>query len=98
MFNPQMLNKLKKMQKDMEDAQKQIEETEFIGTSGGGAVVIKALGSKEIIKVTIDKELDDIEMLEDLILTAVNDCIRRIEKETEKALAPYQQGALGGLF
>ena len=99
MMNAGMLNKLKKMQKEMMDTQKKLEETEFVGTAGGNMVKITVLGSKVVKKVEIDKdavsEPEDIEMLEDTILAALNDAFNKVDKETEKMMSPYQAG-LGG--
>lgn len=99
MMNAGMLNKLKKMQKDMMDTQKRLEETEFVGTAGGNMVKITVLGSKVVQKVEIDKEAisgaEDVEMLEDTILAAMNDAFNKVDKETERVMAPFQSG-LGG--
>ena len=63
-------------------------------------MTVTAKGNKEIIKVDIDSEemsKDDIEMLEDMIMVAVNDCMKQIEQETEQKLGKYTKG-MPGLF
>lgn len=93
-----MLKKAQTIQKEMMEEQKKIEDKEFIGKSS--IVTVVAKGNKEIIKVTIDSEkmdADEIEMLEDMIVVAVNDCMHQIEKELEEKLGKYTKG-LPGLF
>ena len=88
-----------KMQKQMEESQKALEEKEFSASAGGGAVEVKASGKKEIISVKLKEEVvdpDDIEMLEDLIVAALQEGFDLIDKETQEAMGPYA-GMLGGL-
>ena len=59
MMNPGMMNKLRKMQRELLEAQKKIEATEFVGTAGGGMVKITVLGNKVVQKVEIDREFPD---------------------------------------
>ena len=76
-----------KMQEDMQRAKEELDNTEFTSSVGGGMVEIKMLGDKSLKSVKIKPEVvdpDDVEMLEDLIVSAVNDCmgqINRAEKE-----------------
>ncbi|HEY8363984.1 MAG TPA: YbaB/EbfC family nucleoid-associated protein [Haloplasmataceae bacterium] len=100
--NPNMLNKIKKMQKDMMKAQQELEESIFTGTSGG-VVTVEVKGNKEIVSIKIAPEAvdpDDVSLLEDMIVAAINDAFKQVEKKTEEVLAPYTQGfpGLGGLF
>ena len=95
---PQNMNNLmkqaQKMQKQMEEAQANLESQEFTTTAGGGAVEVT------ITKVKIDEEVvdpDDIEMLEDLIMAAVNEAIRTVEENTTQQMSKIT-GGLGGLF
>ncbi len=93
-----MLKQAQNLQKKMLEEQKEIENKEFIGKSS--IVTVTAKGNKEIIKVDIDSEemsKDDIEMLEDMIMVAVNDCMKQIEQETEQKLGKYTKG-MPGLF
>ena len=71
----QLMKEAKKMQADIEKSQTELQAKEFDATAGGGAVSVKVTGSKEIKEITIKKDVvdpDDVEMLQDLILTCVN--------------------------
>lgn len=101
---PQNMNNImkqaQKMQKQMEEAQQNLESMEFTTTAGGGAVEVTITGKKEITKVKIDEEVvdpEDIEMLEDLIMAAVNEAIRTVEENTSQQMSKIT-GGLGGLF
>ena len=101
---PQNMNNLmkqaQKMQKQMEEQAKEMEEKKFTTTAGGGAVEVTITGKKEITKVKIDEEVvdpDDIEMLEDLIMAAVNEAIRTVEENTTQQMSKIT-GGLGGVF
>ena len=93
-----MLKQAQKLQKKMLDEQKEIENKEFTGKSS--IVTVVAKGNKEIVKVSIDSEeisQDEIEMLEDMIMVAVNDCLKQIDDETQEKLGKYTKG-MPGLF
>lgn len=93
-----MMKQAQKLQKDMMNAKAEIDATTFEGKSS--FVTVTANGKREILSVKIDSEQldkDDIEMLEDLVLVAVNDVMKQIEKETESKLGKYTQG-MPGLF
>lgn len=98
----QMMKQVQQMQKKMEEAQKQIEETTVKGTAGGGMVEVEANGRKEILSVNIKPEAvdpEDVEMLEDLILTAVNDAIKQVEQISEEKMGKLTGGiSLPGMF
>ena len=86
------------MQRQMEQQAKEMEETEFTATAGGGAVEVKVNGSKEILKVSLKEEVvdpDDIEMLEDLIVAAVNEALRQVDEKNNEAMSKLT-GGLGG--
>ena len=86
------------MQKQMEEAQKQLEESEVTATAGGGAVEVTISGKKEVTKVKLAEEVvdpEDIEMLEDLIMAANNEALRKIEEATQQSMAKIT-GGLGG--
>lgn len=77
------LQQMQAMQQQMEAVQAEIEEKEITTTSGGGAVSVTVNGKKEVVNLTIDKEVvdpDDVEMLQDLIVAAVNEGIRQMEE------------------
>lgn len=99
-MNQQAMMRLKKMQKQMMDAQKQLEETVFTGTAGGGMVTVEVKGTHEVLKVTIDPDAleskEDIEMIEDSIVAALNDANKKLESESQKLLGGFGGGL--GLF
>ena len=94
-----LMKQAQKMQKQMEENQKALEEKSFSVTVGGGAVEITMSGKKEITGVKIDPEAvdpDDVEMLEDLIMSAVNEVYRKVDEETQAAMSKLT-GGFGGL-
>ena len=103
-MNQQAMMRLKKMQKQMMDAQKQLEETVFTGTAGGGMVTVQVKGTHEVLSVTIDPEAleskEDIEMIQDTIVAALNDANRKLDSESQKLLGGFGGGlgGFGGLF
>lgn len=95
-----LMKQAQKMQKQMEESQKELETKEFTATAGGGAVEVTVSGKKEITKVKLAEEVvdpDDIEMLEDLIVAATNEALRKMEEATTSAMAKLT-GGLGGGF
>ena len=88
----QLMKEAKKMQSDMEKSQEELAAKEFEATAGGGAVSVKVSGSKEIKEITIQKEVvdpEDVEMLQDLILTCVNEALRKVDSEQAASLGKY---------
>lgn len=88
-----MLRKLMKMKQEMEETQEQIYNTEFTA-SAGGVVTVTVLGTKELIKVEIDKDFEatskeDLEMLQDSIIAACNQAYDEIDDVTEEKMAKY---------
>ena len=100
----QLMKQAQKMQKQMEETTKALEESTYEATAGGGAVTVKISGKKEVLSVKLDPEVvdpDDIEMLEDLIVAATNEALRKVEEESSEmmsALTGGLGGGLGGLF
>ena len=95
-----LMKQAQRMQRQMEESQKALEEKEFTATAGGGAVEITMTGKKEITKVKLSHEVvdpDDIEMLEDLVMAAANEAIRKVEEETQESMSKIT-GGLGGGF
>ncbi len=93
-----MMKQAQKMQKDMLNSKEEIDNMTFEGKSSLVTVTMK--GTKEIIKVKIDAEQiekDEIEMLEDMILVAVNEASKKVDKTTEEKMGKYTQG-MPGLF
>lgn len=93
-MNPKMLNQLKKMRKEMEDAQFKLESTEFFGKASGVVVIVQ--GTRQVIDVKIDPELlEEKDLLEDAILIAVNDALAQIDKQQEETLGQFSGGMPG---
>lgn len=95
-----LMKQAQKMQKQMEENQKALEEMEFTTTAGGGAVEVTITGKKEITKVKLAEEVvdpDDIEMLEDLIMAATNEAIRKVEEQSQSIMSKMTGGMGGGL-
>lgn len=90
-----LMKQVQKMQKQMEDAQQQLESKELEVTSGGGAVKILITGKKEVKKIQISPDVvdpEDIEMLEDLILTAINEAIRQADESSTAEMSKITGG------
>ena len=100
-MNQQAMMRLKKMQKQMMEAQEKLEATVFTGTAGGGMVTVEVKGNHEVVAVKIDPDAleskDDIEMIEDTIVAALNDATKKLEAESQKVLGGFG-GGFGGLF
>lgn len=95
-----LMKQAQRMQRQMEESQKELEEKEFTSTAGGGAVEVTITGKKEITKVKLSPEVvdpDDIEMLEDLIVAATNEAIRKVEELSQETMSKIT-GGLGGGF
>ena len=76
------LQQMQAMQRQMEQMQAELEEKEITTTSGGGAVSVTVNGKKEIVTLQIDKDVvdpDDVEMLQDLVVAAVNEAMRQVD-------------------
>ena len=97
-MNQQQMMKLRKMQKQMQEAQDKLEATVFTGTAGGGVVVAEVKGSHEVVSIKIDPEAaaDDLEMVQDMIVLAINDAVKKIDEESQKLLGGFGGGM--GLF
>lgn len=90
-----MMKQMQKMQKEMEKAQAEAEAKEFEVSVGGGAVVVKMNGKKELLGIQMDESVvdpDDIEMLEDLLISAVNEAIRKAEESMSQSMGKLTQG------
>lgn len=95
-----LMKQAQKMQRQMEEAQKELEESEVTASSGGGAVEVTVSGKHEVTKIKLSEEVvdpEDIEMLEDLIMAAVNEALRKMEDESQKSMSRITGGLnLGG--
>ena len=98
-----MMKQAQRMQQEFMKMQQELESTEFEFTAGGGAVKAVITGTREFTSLTIDPEVvdpEDVEMLQDLILTAVNGALKKADDRTSEAMAKLQGGMGGfpGLF
>ena len=94
-----LMKQAQKMQRQMEENQKALEEKEFTAAAGAGALELTNSGKREIKKVTLSEEVvdpDDIEMLEDLIVAATNEALRKVDEESSAVMSKLT-GGLGGL-
>ena len=99
----QLMRQAQKMQQQMQEAQEKLEAAEYEASSGGGMVNVKVSGNRALTSITIDPQVvdpDDIEMLQDLIIAAVNEAIRKGEEARESAMSRMAPGlgGMGGLF
>ncbi|MCG7410735.1 YbaB/EbfC family nucleoid-associated protein [Paenibacillus sp. ACRRX] len=98
----QMMKQVKKMQEQMLKAQEQLADKTVLGTSGGGAVSVEVNGHKKILSITIKPEVvdpEDIEMLQDLVITAVNDALVKAEDLANDDMSKFTGGMkIPGLF
>ena len=95
-----MMKQVQKMQKQMEEQQKMLEESEYTATAGGGAVEVTITGKKVVTKVKLDPDAvdpDDVEMLEDLIVAATNEALRKVEEASASAMSKLTGGLGGGM-
>ncbi|WP_171973904.1 YbaB/EbfC family nucleoid-associated protein [Siminovitchia sp. FSL H7-0308] len=90
-----MMKQMQKMQKKMAKAQEELGEKKIEGTAGGGMVTVIVSGHKEVLEVKIDEEVvdpDDIEMLQDLVLAATNDALKKAEELTSQTMGQFTKG------
>jgi len=95
-----LMKQAQRMQRQMEESQKEMETKEFKATAGGGAVEVTVSGKKEVLKVTLSEEVvdpDDIEMLQDLIVAATNEAMRQVD-DANAAMMNKMTGGMGGGF
>ena len=90
-----LLKQDQKLQKDMEEAKKNLEEKEFEVTSGGGVISVKMNGKKEILELNLKPEVvdpEDIEMLQDLIISCINEAYKKVDEESNKEMSKLTGG------
>ena len=95
-----LMKQAQRMQRQMEEGQKELETKEFTAASGGGAVEVTVNGKKEILSVKLSEEVvdpEDVEMLQDLIVAAANEALRKAD-EANAELMNKMTGGLGGGF
>ena len=91
----QMQQKLLKMQKEIERVQKEVEESVFTASVGGGTVKVSCSGKKELTEVLIAPEAlnpEDAEMLQDMVISAVNEALRQAEEAMNKGMEGLTKG------
>ncbi|GMK42445.1 nucleoid-associated protein [Paenibacillus sp. CCS19] len=97
-----MMKQVKKMQEQMLKAQEQLGTKTIEGTAGGGVVTVQVNGHKQILSINIKPEVvdpEDIEMLQDLVMTAVNDALAKAEELANEDMSKYTGGLkIPGLF
>jgi DNA-binding YbaB/EbfC family protein len=94
-----LMKQAQRMQRQMEESQKELETKEVTGTAGGGAVKVTVSGKKEVTKVELAEEVvdpEDIEMLQDLVMAATNEALRQIDEISQAEMSKLT-GGLGGL-
>ena len=88
----QLMKEAKKMQADMEKSQVELSSRDFEATAGGGAVYVKVSGAKVIKEIKLNKDVvdpDDVEMLQDLLITSINEALRKVDAATEQQLGSF---------
>ena len=90
-----LMRQAQQLQKDMLNTKEEIDNMSFVGRSSIVSVTVK--GNKTIEKITIDGDIDDKEMLEDMLMIAINDAFKQVDKVTEEKMGKYTQG-MPGLF
>ena len=95
-----LMKQAQRMQKQMEESQKELQEKTYTAAAGGGAVEVTISGKKEVTAVKLAEEVvdpDDIEMLQDLIMAAVNEAIRKADADSAAVMSKLTGGLGGGL-
>ncbi|HET6871702.1 MAG TPA: YbaB/EbfC family nucleoid-associated protein [Sporolactobacillaceae bacterium] len=90
-----MMKQMQKMQKKMAEAQEQLKEEVVEGTAGGGVVSVKCNGHKEVLEVQIKQEAvdpDDVEMLQDLVLAAINEALKKADELANARMGQFTKG------
>ena len=94
----QLMKEAKKMQADMEKSQVELTAKEFDATAGGGAISVKVSGDKQIKEIKLQPDIvdpDDVEMLQDLIITCVNEALRKVDSAQAQQFGKYN---IPGMF
>ena len=94
----QLMKEAKKMQADMEKSQEELTLKEFEATAGGGAISVKVSGDKQLKEIKLQKDIvdpDDVEMLQDLIITCVNEALRKVDSAQAASLGKFN---IPGMF
>jgi len=96
-----LMKQAQRMQRQMEESQKELESKEYTAKAGGGAVQAVVSGKKELVSITIDPDAvdpEDVEILQDMILAAVNEALKQADEDSANAMKGLTGGmGLGGL-
>jgi len=95
-----LMKQAQKMQRQMEEQAKELETKEFIATAGGGVVEATVSGSKKLLKLSLKEEAvdpDDVEMLEDMIVAAINEAMEQVDEESASGMNKLT-GGMNGLL
>ena len=90
-----MMKQAKIMQKRMQEAQEELKKMEFEASAGGGAVKVKVNGSQEVMEVKINKDMvdaGDTEMIEDMVMVAINDAVKQSKDEVKNKMSAITGG------
>lgn len=97
-----MMKRIQQMQEDMKNVQEEVENSEFTSSAGGGAVEVTVNGSHEVISIKMEPDIvdpDEIEMLEDLLIAALNESIKKANDAMEQGIEKAKGGlSIPGLF
>ncbi|MCJ7665936.1 MAG: YbaB/EbfC family nucleoid-associated protein [Actinobacteria bacterium] len=98
----QMMKQAKMMQKKMLEVQEELKNMEFEASAGGGAVKVKVNGDQEILEISLNREMigaDDLDMVEDMVMVAVNDALKQSRDEAKNKMSGLTGGmSIPGLF
>ena len=95
-----LMKQAQRMQRQMEESQKALEEATYTAKAGGGAVEVTITGKKQVTSVKLSKDAvdpDDVEMLEDLIVAATNEALRKVEEASASAMSKLTGGLGAGM-
>lgn len=95
-----LMKQAQKIQRQMEEQAKELETKEYTATAGGGAVEVTMNGKREVLSVKLEEEVvdpEDIEMLQDLIVAATNEALRKVDEESNSAMSKLTGGLGGGM-
>lgn len=95
-----LMKQAQKMQRQMEEQAKELETKEFTATAGGGAVKVTVSGKREVLSVELQEEVvdpEDIEMLQDLVVAAVNEALRQVDEANSSVMSKLTGGLGGGM-
>lgn len=90
-----MMKQMQKLQKEMEQAQEYLNGLEFVGQSTSDFVQVKMNGKREVLDVVLKPEVvdpDDVDMLQDLLVAAMNDALNKVEERSQEVMGKYTKG------